>query len=248
MTKKVFTVAMLTALFLTSCKATPKQENTETTSKETVEKTADEIIRGKETDKIGNVLEYAFNNTKGTTTLKLIGETIALVADSTMVSGANYKDDHYNYSQWHGKTTIEKDGKVIFETGEETQNETKKTNISFTLAKNYFVKNNVKKLDNPKIATAEKFNEIFGMATTMGKDSKPTEIDFSKQYVIAVILPETDLSTNINPISLLKNTENEITLNYKSVVGKKQSFTTLPNFAIIIDKKETGNVTLKEIK
>jgi hypothetical protein len=103
-------------------------------------------------------------------------------------------------------------------------------------------------LDNPKIETAEKFNEIFGMATKMGKDGKPTEIDFSKQYVIAVILPETDLSTNVSPISLLKNTKNEITLNYKSVVGQKQSWTSRPNFAIIIDKKENGNVTLKEIK
>lgn len=130
----------------------------------------------------------------------------------------------------------------------ENQSDAKITDISFTLVKNYFVKNTVEKLDNPKIETAEKFNEIFGMATTMGKDVKPTEIDFKKQNVIAVILPETDLSTNINPISLMKNTKNEITLNYKSVVGQRQSFTTRPNFAIIIDKKENGNVTLNEIK
>jgi hypothetical protein len=130
----------------------------------------------------------------------------------------------------------------------ENQHETKMTNISFTLAKNYFVKNTVAKLENPKIETAQKFNEIFGMATTMAKDGKPTEIDFSKQYVVAVILPETDLSTNVSPISLLKNTKNEITLNYKSVVGQKQSWTTQPNFAIIIDKKENGNIILKEIK
>jgi uncharacterized lipoprotein NlpE involved in copper resistance len=129
----------------------------------------------------------------------------------------------------------------------EHQNETKMKTITFTLAKNYFVQNTVEKVDNPKIETAEKFNEIFGMATTMGKDGKPTEIDFSKQYVIAVILPETDLSTHVSPISLLK-TGNEITLHYKSVVGQKQSWTTRPNFAIIIDKKENGNVLLKEIK
>jgi antitoxin component YwqK of YwqJK toxin-antitoxin module len=119
MTKKVFTIAMLTALFLTSCKETPKQENTVTISKERVEKTADEIITGKETDKTGNVLEYSFNNTKSTATFKLNGETIEMVAD-TMASGSHYKNDHYNYSQWHGKTTVEKDGKIIFEAGEET--------------------------------------------------------------------------------------------------------------------------------
>jgi hypothetical protein len=133
-------------------------------------------------------------------------------------------------------------------TASQGQGKTQATNIAFTVAKNYFVNNTVTKLDNPKIETAEKFNKIFGMATTMGKDGKPTEIDFSKQYVIAVILPETDLSTNVSPISLLKNTKNEITLNYKSVVGQKQSWTSRPNFAIIVDKKENGNVTLKEIK
>jgi hypothetical protein len=130
----------------------------------------------------------------------------------------------------------------------ENQNEAKITDIPFTLAENYFVKNTVEKLDNPKIETIEKFNEIFGMATTMGDAGKPTEINFNEQYVIAVIQPETDLSTDITPISLMKNSENEITLNYKSVIGQKQSFTTRPNFAIIIDKKENGNVTLKEIK
>ncbi len=120
-------------------------------------------------------------------------------------------------------------------------------NIPFTMAKNYFVHNTVTKIDNPKMETAEKFSEIFGMATTMGITGKPTEIDFSKQFVIAVILPETDLSTTIYPISLLKNTKNEIILHYKSVVGEKQSFTTRPNLILIVDKIENGRIILHEI-
>jgi hypothetical protein len=130
----------------------------------------------------------------------------------------------------------------------ETQQKTEITDIAFSVAKNYFVKNTVEKLDNPKIETAEKFNEIFGMATTMGNNGKPTEIDFSKQYVIAVLLPETDLMTTVQPVSLQKNETGKITLTYQSVVGKKQSFTTKPNFVIIVDKAETGNIILKEIK
>ena len=123
-----------------------------------------------------------------------------------------------------------------------------KTDIVFCVAKNYFVKNTVEKLDNPKIETADKFHEIFGMATTMGQDGKPTEIDFTKQYVIAVLLPETDLLTTVEPVSLQRDKAGEITLTYKSVVGHKQSFTTKPNFVIIVDKVEYGNITLKEIK
>jgi membrane-bound inhibitor of C-type lysozyme len=120
MRTNVLTIAMLTALFLSSCKETPKQENTATPAKEIVKKTTDVIITNSETDKSGNKLEIEFNNTKNTATLKLNGETIELVADSTMASGSHYKNDHYKYSEWHGKTTIEKDGKIIFEAGEET--------------------------------------------------------------------------------------------------------------------------------
>ena len=121
MTKNILTIVIviLTALIFTSCNDTQKQENKEIVSKETVEKTADEIITGKETDKNGKVLEYSFNNTKSTATFKLNGETIEMVVD-TMASGAHYKNDHYNYHEWHGKTTIEKDGKIIFEAGTET--------------------------------------------------------------------------------------------------------------------------------
>lgn len=127
----------------------------------------------------------------------------------------------------------------------ETQKESRKTSIAFTVARNYFVKNNAGKLHNPKIETAEEFNKIFGMATTMGKDGKPTTIDFTKQYVIAVVLPETDLATTVEPVSLRRNEKGEITLMYKTVVGQKQSYTTIPNFAIIVDKAENGTITVK---
>lgn len=129
-----------------------------------------------------------------------------------------------------------------------TQNKAKTTDISFVLAKNYFVKNTIDKVDNPKIETAEQFNEIFGMATTMGKDGKPTEIDFTKQYVIAVILPETDLMTTIDPVSLQKDNNEKITLTYKKVVGQKQTYTMKPSFEIIVDKTENGTIELKELK
>ncbi|MBK8626492.1 MAG: hypothetical protein IPN86_13270 [Saprospiraceae bacterium] len=123
------------------------------------------------------------------------------------------------------------------------------TDIPFTFAKNYFVNNNVEKLDNPKIETVEVFNEIFGMATTMSKDGKPTEIDFDRQYVIAVILPETDLLTTIVPVSLQKDEIAKITLTYKTSVGQKQTYTSRrPSFAIIVDKKENGIIELKEQK
>lgn len=121
------------------------------------------------------------------------------------------------------------------------------TDVPFAIAKNYFVKNTVNTLDNPKIETAEKFGEVFGMATTMGENGKPTNIDFSMQNVIAVVLPETDMDTQISPVALQKNEKGNMVLIYKSVVGQKQTFSIRPFFAIIVDKKETGPVTLKQI-
>ena len=33
----------------------------------------------------------------------------------------------------------------------------------------------------------------------MGNDGKPTEIDFTKQFVLAIVLPVTNLATEITP-------------------------------------------------
>lgn len=120
--------------------------------------------------------------------------------------------------------------------------------VNFTLANNYFVNNTVTKLENPKIETQEHFDEIFGTSAHMGNDGKPTVIDFSKQNVLAVVLPETDRQTEIYPISLQKDEKGEILLTYEVKVGQKQTYTIRPNFAVIIDKSERGNIRLNEIK
>jgi hypothetical protein len=139
---------------------------------------------------------------------------------------------------------VEKSNVILIE----NQKDTKMTDIAFTVAKNYFVRNDARKLSDPKIETAEVFKELFGMATTMGKDGKPTTIDFAKQYVIAVLFPETNRATTIEPVSLQKDTKGEILLTYKMVVGQEQSYTTIPNLIIVVNKSENGNVTLKAIK
>lgn len=119
MKNKILPILILTTLFLSSCNETQNHENSKSTSKETTEKMADTIITISETDRNGNVLEMVFNNTVNTASLKLNGEGIDLVLDTTMASGTHYKNEHYQYTQWHGKTILEKDGKVIFEAGKE---------------------------------------------------------------------------------------------------------------------------------
>jgi protein involved in sex pheromone biosynthesis len=120
MEKKILTIAMLTALFLTSCKETLKQENPVDTTEASVEKASTVIAPDTLKDKTGNILVYDYDETKDILTITLNGEKIEMSGDNTMASGNHFKNDHYKFSEWHGKSTLEKDGKVIFEVGEET--------------------------------------------------------------------------------------------------------------------------------
>ncbi len=130
------------------------------------------------------------------------------------------------------------------EAGATNNTATAKEDISFAIAKNYFVKHSMSPLDNPKIETAEQFQSIFGAATTMGEAGKPTDIDFSKQYVIAVVLPETNLNTTIEAVRLQKNEHNEIDFYYHIQKGEPQTYTIKPALAIVVDKKADGKVNL----
>jgi hypothetical protein len=122
-----------------------------------------------------------------------------------------------------------------------------RSEIEFTILRNYYVKNNAQKIDNPKIENALNFNQIFGMATTMSEIGKPTTIDFSKEFVIVIILPETDVETNIEIKNLIKDDSGNLTVNYRVTRSNKQSYTNIPFVAIKVNLKEKGNVLLKEL-
>jgi hypothetical protein len=124
----------------------------------------------------------------------------------------------------------------------------KNVNVPYVVAEKYFVKNTVNSIDVPKIGTQEEFNEIFAAATTMGKNGKPTRIDFTRQFVIAIALPATEYETSILPVSLVKNEKKEIVFTYRVNKGKKQTFSIRPALVIIVDKTNDGKVVVKEQK
>ena len=115
--------------------------------------------------------------------------------------------------------------------GDEANNE-----VAFEVAKNYFFKNDQEIPASPKITTAEEFGKLFGMATTMGNDGKPTEIDFTKQFVLAIVLPVTNLSTEITP-DRLEEKGDTLFYFYDAKVGETQTYSTQPISLIILDKK-----------
>lgn len=113
MTKNILIIAMLTALFITSCQETAKQEKPETTATESVEKADDDIVKSTSTDINGKTLTLTFNNTEGTTTLEFNGETIELFAEKA-ASGIWYKNDQYELRGKGNDIELKKDGKVVF--------------------------------------------------------------------------------------------------------------------------------------
>ena len=108
--------------------------------------------------------------------------------------------------------------------------------VAFEVAKNYFFKNDQEIPSNPKITTAEEFGKLFGMATRMGKEGKPTEIDFTNQFVLAIVLPVTNFATEITP-DKLKEKGDTLFYFYNAKVDGAQSYSTRPISLIILDKK-----------
>jgi len=119
--------------------------------------------------------------------------------------------------------------------------------IPYTVAHNYFVKNTVDTIKNPKIESEDAFQTYFGAATTMGKNGKPTAVDFTKEYAIAVVLPKTDVATTILAVSLKKGNDNSVVFEYKVTLGNKQSYTSRPFLLLVVDKKFDGNLSLKQV-
>lgn len=108
--------------------------------------------------------------------------------------------------------------------------------VPFEVAKNYFFKNNQTIPASPKITTAEAFDQFFGMAAFMGKDGQPTVIDFDKQFVLAIVLPVTDVATEIVP-QKVEVKGDQLFYSYEVKTGEQQSFTIQPVSIIILDKQ-----------
>ena len=109
-------------------------------------------------------------------------------------------------------------------------------NVPFQVAKNYFFKNDQPLPAGPKITTAAAFDRLFGMAAFMGKDGQPTAIDFDKQFVLAIVLPVTDVATEIIPLKV-EAKGNRLFYYYEVKTGEQLSFSIQPVSIIILDKQ-----------
>lgn len=107
--------------------------------------------------------------------------------------------------------------------------------VPFTELKNYYVRNNMR-YDRPQhiiIDNQQDFDAYFGAAAVMG--GLPTDVNWNKQYVIAVILPVTNHATMVTPLEV-KQSPGNVIFKYQVYRGGKTSYTLMPFAAVALNK------------
>lgn len=106
----------------------------------------------------------------------------------------------------------------------------------------------MKKEQKRKIENQKEFDALFGAATTMGTEGKPTPIDFKRQNVISIIGKTTNYNTSIEIIGVAMGAMGTVVVSYKTIKGAKMTYTIKPFAALLIDKNQTGKIIFNEIK
>lgn len=107
--------------------------------------------------------------------------------------------------------------------------------VPYTVLKNYCVRNDVNttKLQRLIFDNEDDFKAFFGIAPLMG--GLPTDINWKRQYVIAVLLPETNRPTMVTPMEV-KQSPGNIIFKYQVNRGHKTSYSLVPFTAIALDR------------
>lgn len=137
-----------------------------------------------------------------------------------------------------GSCNTAKNEKVDGVNAIETKEETKSEAVPYAIAKGYYVLNTVKneKVESLRITSQDHFDRFFGMAAVMGKDGKPTEIDFKKSFVLALVGQPSEKDTTFEIAKLVENGDAlELTYVIKQE-DEVRTFTTHPCVILIVDK------------
>ena len=114
--------------------------------------------------------------------------------------------------------------------------------VSFSEARNYFFRNDAKQPTELLIIHSQaELEQYFGEAAFMGKGGEPTKIDFSKQFVVAKVLPVTNHLTNISLQRIERSGDKRLTLVWHiAVKPTPQSYSMQPMKLVVLDKKYEG--------
>lgn len=112
---------------------------------------------------------------------------------------------------------------------------------------NYYVNNNLKNGTHKLvIQNQQEFESVFAGAAVMGLNGQPTKIDFRHQFVIAVILPETNRITTIETV-MLKRLGDRLYYSYIIEEGHRTSYNMRPFTAVVVDRNEPSDVVFQRV-
>jgi hypothetical protein len=119
--------------------------------------------------------------------------------------------------------------------------------VPFTQVRNYFVKNDYRDstLHSLKITNQIGFYKYFGMAATMGNNVKPTPVDFTKQYIVALIAKASDDISELK-VSSFKKINQTILITYEQIKSEKQHYAVRHLGLLIVNNAHQGEIKLQE--
>lgn len=107
--------------------------------------------------------------------------------------------------------------------------------VPYTVLQNYYVRNDVdaSRLQRLIIDNERDFNAYFGPAAVMG--GMPTDINWKTQFVIAVVLPETERTINVIPKDV-KQSPGNVIFEYALNKGHKTGYRQVPFSAVAVNR------------
>ncbi|MBR5725909.1 MAG: hypothetical protein IKX56_04145 [Muribaculaceae bacterium] len=118
---------------------------------------------------------------------------------------------------------------------------------NYTRMNNYYVNNNFPDGTHKLVIhNQQDFENVFGQAAVMGRNGQPTRIDFSRQFVVAMIMPVTNRQTTIET-ALLRRLGDRLYFSYIIDEGHKTSYTLRPFTAVVVSRNEPSDVVFQRV-
>lgn len=118
---------------------------------------------------------------------------------------------------------------------------------NYTRMNNYYVTNQLSNGTHKLVIhNQQDFDRVFGAGAVMGRNGQPTRIDFNHQFVIALILPETNRLTEIETVALRRQGD-RLYFSYLLNEGHATSYTMRPFTAVVVDRNEPSDVVFQRV-
>ncbi len=112
---------------------------------------------------------------------------------------------------------------------------------------NYFINNHFPDGTHKLVIHNEQeFDNIFGKGAVMGRNGHVTGVNFDHQFVVAVILPETNRQTVIET-ALVNRINDQLYFSYIVEEGRATSYTMRPFTAVVVNRSEPSDVVFQRV-